>query len=154
MFQFQAQQYAPLALHEANGRFYTFTQDKHSNCWQYYETFKNHVKIIGYCGGTIGDDPGLMIDAELALTNHTQANVMNLQVERAKAMAKERALACAFLFGSNKLCYRKLLEDLENNFVQGMDNYPVTLQCTYTLLVHWKEDPKNVVCLIGGMHDA
>jgi hypothetical protein len=69
MFQF--------ALHEANGRFYTFTQDNHSNCWQYYETFKNHVKLIKYCGGTIGDDPGL-IDAELALTNHTQANVMNL----------------------------------------------------------------------------
>jgi hypothetical protein len=69
MFQFQAQRYAPLALHEVKRRFYTFTQDKHSMCQQYYETFKNNVEVLEYCGGTIGDDPGL-IDAELAMVTN------------------------------------------------------------------------------------
>jgi Zinc knuckle len=53
------------------------------------------------------------------------------------------------------LRYGKLLEDLENDFVQGTaDNYPDTVQHAYMLLVHWKQDPKNVICLIGGIGDS
>ena len=100
MFQVQAQWYAPLALHEAkHHRFYTFTQDKHSTCQQYYETFKNNIKVVKYCGGTIGDDPGL-IDAKLALMNCTRANATNLQVKRAKAAASqgEGSSMCAIVW--------------------------------------------------------
>jgi predicted RNA-binding protein associated with RNAse of E/G family len=153
MFQFQAQRYATLALHEAKRRFYTFTQDKHSTVQQYYETFKNNIDVIEYCGGKIGDDPGL-IDAELVRMNCTTASATPAQQQQAQAAARERALACALLFGSDKLRYGKLLEDLENNFVQGTDNYPDTVQRAYTLLVHWKQDPKNVVRLIGGVGDG
>ena len=58
------------------------------------------------------------------------------------------------LVGSNRRCYGKLLEDLKNNFTQGHDNYPATLQQAYSLLVHWKQDPRNIVCLIGGTNDG
>ena len=47
-----------------------------------------------------------------------------------------------------------MLEDLENDFTQGRDNYPSTLQQAYTLLVHWKQDPRNVVRLISGINDG
>ena len=77
MFQFQAQRYAPLALHEAKQRFYMLTQDKHSMCQEYYEMFKNNIDVLEYCEGTVGDDPGL-IDAELTLVNCTRANAMDL----------------------------------------------------------------------------
>jgi hypothetical protein len=30
----------------------------------------------------------------------------------------------------------------------------MTLQHAYTLLVHWKQDAKNMVHLIGGKHDG
>ena len=32
--------------------------------------------------------------------------------------------------------------------------FPETLQWAYTLLVHWKQDPKNVVHLFGGIGDG
>jgi Zinc knuckle len=110
MFQFQAQCYATLALHEAKRRFYTpFTQDKHSTVQQYYETFKNNVDVIEYCGGTIGDDPGL-VAAELVRMNCTTVNATAAQREQGQAAAQER--------------------------------------------VHWKQDPKNVVRLIGRIGDG
>jgi hypothetical protein len=35
-----------------------------------------------------------------------------------------------------------------------MDNYPPMLQQAYTLLVHWKQDPRNLVRLMGGVNDG
>jgi hypothetical protein len=63
-------------------------------------------------------------------------------------------LACAFLFSADKGRYGKLLEDLENRFTQGNDVYPDTLQQAYSRLVHWKQDPKNIVCLVKGVNDG
>jgi hypothetical protein len=153
MFQFQSQRYTPLALHEAKRRYNTFSQDRHMTCQQYYETFKNNVEVIEYCGGDIGQDPGL-VDAELttAGTDRTKATVT--QLKTAEAAAREHVLAIGFLYGSDRARYGKLLEDLENSYVQGNDNYPDTLQQAYTLLVHWKQDPKNVVRLVGGVNDG
>jgi hypothetical protein len=57
-------------------------------------------------------------------------------------------------FSSDRVCYGKLIKDLENNFIQGVDNYPPTLQQAYTLLVHWKQDPRNMVRLMGGVNNS
>jgi predicted RNA-binding protein associated with RNAse of E/G family len=87
MFQFQAQRYATLALHEAKRHFYMFTQDKHTTVQQYYyETFKNKIDVIEYCNGTIRDDPGL-IAAELVRMNHTMVNATAAQRQQAQATA-------------------------------------------------------------------
>ena len=59
MFQFQAECYAPLALHEAKQCYYTFFQDKHMTCQQYYESFKNNADVLEYAGGMLGRELGL-----------------------------------------------------------------------------------------------
>ena len=64
MSQFQSQCDNALALHEAKCWLYLFSQDKHTTCQQYHETFKNNVKVIEYCGGMLGNDPAL-VNAEL-----------------------------------------------------------------------------------------
>jgi hypothetical protein len=66
------------------------------------------------------------------------------QLRDAEDAAMERVHACAFLLGSDRIRYGKLLEDLENDYTQGRDNYPSTLQHAYSLIVHWKQDPRNV----------
>ena len=38
--------------------------------------------------------------------------------------------------------------------MQGRDNYLASLQEAYSLLVHWKQDPRNIVHLIGGANDG
>ena len=80
---------------------------------------------------------------------------MDAQLTAAEVAAKEHVLAIGLLIGSDRTCYRKLLEDLENNFTQGRDNCPATLQHhAYSLLVHWKQDLHNIVQLIGGTNDG
>jgi hypothetical protein len=52
--------------------------------------------------------------------------------------------------GSDRNRYGKLIEDLENSYLQGNNNYPKKVQDAYTLLVNWKQDPRNMVRM-GGM---
>ena len=60
MFQFQAQNYRPLAFHKAKWWYYTFFQEKHMMCQQYYESFKNNADVLEYAGGMLGKEPGLV----------------------------------------------------------------------------------------------
>jgi hypothetical protein len=123
-------------------------------CQQYYETFKNNVEVIEYCGGTLGKDTGL-VNAELTTAGLTRATAGPGQLRDAEDAAKERVLvACALLYGSNRVRYGKLLEDLENDYTQGANKYPSTLQQAYALLLHWKQDPRNVVRLMEGVNDG
>jgi hypothetical protein len=61
MFQFQLQQYSPVALHKVQCRFYLFSHDQNMTCQQYHETFCNNVNMLEYCGSVIaqqGHRPG------------------------------------------------------------------------------------------------
>jgi hypothetical protein len=60
VYNFQSQKYAPQALHEGKRRFYLLSQDKHSTCQAYLERFQNCVNVIEHCGGSIGQEPGLV----------------------------------------------------------------------------------------------
>jgi hypothetical protein len=60
VYNFQSQKYAPQALHEGKRKFYLLSQDKHSTCQAYLERFQNCVDVIEHCGGSIGQEPGLM----------------------------------------------------------------------------------------------
>jgi hypothetical protein len=56
-----------------------------------------------------------------------RANASAAELRVAEAAAKEEYLACAFLLGSDRLRYGKLIEDLENDHIQRNDKYPKTL---------------------------
>jgi hypothetical protein len=60
VYNFQSQKYVPQALHEGKRRFYLLSQDKHSTCQTYLERFQNCVDVIEHCGGSIGQEPGLV----------------------------------------------------------------------------------------------
>ena len=153
MYQFQAKQYGPLALHEAKCHYYTFYQDKNTTCQQYYESFKNNTDVLEYAGGTLSWEPALM-DAELEAASVIVDFADENELAAAEAAARERVLAIGLLVGSDCRHYGKLLEDLKNDFTQGHNNYPATLQQVYSLLVHWKQDPHNIVHLISGTNDS
>ena len=145
--------YGPLTLHEAKCRYYTFYQDKHTTCQQYYESFKNNADVLEYSSGALGREPGL-IDMELLAAGVLVDDADEEELTAAEAAARERVLAIRLLVRSDRSRYRKLLEDLENNFTQGRDNYLTSLQQAYSLLVHWKQDPCNIDHLIGGVNDG
>ena len=54
--------------------------------------------------------------------------------------ANSRAKAQAFLLGSDRARNGKLIEDLENDYLQGTNNYPKTVVTAYNLLTDWKQE--------------
>jgi hypothetical protein len=53
----------------------------------------------------------------------------------------------AFLLGADRNRYGKLVEDLENAFTQGNDNYPRSVTGAYAMLTTWKQ--RNIVHVLG-----
>jgi hypothetical protein len=60
VYNFQSQKYGPQALHEGKRRFYLLSQDNHSAYQIYLERFQNCIDVIKQCGGSIGQEPGLV----------------------------------------------------------------------------------------------
>ena len=48
--------------------------------------------------------------------------------------------AVLFIFGADRSRYGKLIENLENYYLQGCGGYPKSIQSAYNLLSNWKQD--------------
>ncbi len=145
MFSFQAQKNPSHGLHEAKQRFYSLYQSKKMTCQQYLEIFKNAVDVIEHNGGSVGNEEGL-------IRNEIKKSGADMAV--AKKVVRERYLACAFLLGADRNRYGKLVEDIENAHTQGTNRYPTNLNDAYNLLVHWKQNPQNLLRVLGATADG
>eukprot|EP00978_Attheya_sp_CCMP212_P031120 scaffold116442_cov20-Attheya_sp.AAC.1 len=54
--------------------------------------------------------------------------------------ARDQCLAMSFLARSDRNWYGQKIKDLENDFLQGQDNYPKTVSAAYSLLINWKQE--------------
>jgi hypothetical protein len=150
-FSFTSEKYKVHALHEAKRRFYLLYQEKNSTCQSYLEKFKNQVDVIEHCGGSVVDEDMV---ADMLPENVDRFDATRDQITAARKEAKEQYLAVAFLLSSDRNRYGKLIEDLENDYTQGGCKYPVTMTESYNLLMHWKQDPKNVMRMVGATSDG
>jgi len=96
-------------------------------------------QVIEHCGRDLGIDTGL-IDAAFATANPavTRDTAAPETLIAAQKYAREQYLACAFLLGSDRKRYGKLLKNLENRFTQKTDKWPKTITDAYSLLLNWK----------------
>jgi hypothetical protein len=102
-------------------------------------------------GGGIGPDPAL-VEQILARDGNTTATAATDELNATKEGAIEEYLAMAFLMGADRNRYGKLIEDLENAFTQGQDNYPRTVTGAYTMLTTWKQ--RNIVHVLGSASEG
>jgi hypothetical protein len=148
-----SQKYVGHAIHESKRRFYQCTQGKHMTTQAYLEAFRNTIDVIEHTGGSIGHEPGL--NEYVATRNNIDYDHMDAaEEEDVQNESHERYLAVAFILGADKLRYGRLLESLENNFLQGQNRYPATVTAAYGLLTNWKQDPRNYVRAIGRVNDG
>jgi hypothetical protein len=94
---------------------------------------------VGTGGSWVGDEPGvvaMIISAKNLDATTISADDMKAIVKE----AKEQCLAMSFLARSDKARYGQKIEDLENDFLQGQDNYPKTISGAYSLLINWKQE--------------
>jgi Zinc knuckle len=134
-FNFQSQKYLHQAVHEAKRRFYTQYQGKTMTAQEYLEQFNNHVDVLKHVGAVIGPDTSIVnfiADGNTVNSFH-------------RASATTEYLAVAFMLGADRTRYGKLIEDLENSYLQGQSNYPKTVTEAYNVLSNWKQDPRNFV---------
>ena len=68
--------------------------------------------------------------------------------------ARDIYLTTAFLLGCDHAQYGKLMENMENDYLQGCSTYPKTLAAAFNLLVNWKQDLRNLLCSVGVTKDS
>jgi len=152
-FNFQSQKYVVHALHESKRRFYLCSQGKHLTTQAYLELFQNMHDVIVHSGGSIGHEPGIEA-AVAAETGAVIATMTKAQGDALSKTAQERYLAVAFLLGSDRSRYGRLIKNLENDYLQGTNHYPTTVTGAYNLLTNWKQDPRNLMRAIGPANDG
>lgn len=135
-FNFQSQTYLAHSLHESKRRFYSMTQGKHVNTQAYLEQFQNMIDVIQHTGGIIGQDPGMeravMIKHEL-----NPKTITTTELDEVRKEAQGRILGVAFLLNADRNRFGKLVESLQNDYLQGQNNYPNTIAAAYNLLINW-----------------
>jgi hypothetical protein len=123
-FQFHSQKYLPHALHEALKRYYNCAQGKYATAQVYLEHFQNVIAVVTESGGSIAGHPGVenLIIAEggIALEDMTAA-----QLVAVCKTATARSTAMTFLLGCDRSRFGRLIEDLENDYLQGRNHYPM-----------------------------
>jgi len=141
-YNFETQKYMPHAVHEAVRRFYLLRQEASMTCGAYLEKFKSSVEVLETCGGTIGESEIMVQAAANDIAGETVDINMASDDDKASYAegARQRYLATAFILGSDRKRYKKLIQGLENDYLQGQDKYPRNLTGAYHLLLHWKHD--------------
>ena len=138
-FQFQSQKYLSHALHESLKRYYNCAQGKFATTQAYLDHFKNVLEVVTTSGGSIAGHPGVenAIIAERGLVRDGMTVAQMVEVQSA---VTDRSTAMGFLLGCDRSRYGRLIEDLENDYLQGHNNYPATVSEAYNLLTNWKQD--------------
>jgi hypothetical protein len=153
VYQFQSSKFVMHAVHDATRRFYTYSQGKHATTAVYLEQYQNIVDVINQVGGSVGKNIGLV--KEYAKVKGVDFETLsNEALKKLKEETYERYLATSFVLAADRSRYGRLIESLENDYLQGRDNYPTTLTSAYNLLTNWKQDPRNLMRSIGPVNDG
>ena len=105
--------------------------------------------MLEHCGASLSEDEGIITK----VFEHHDIDVRTAtltQKENARLEAQEWYYGLAFLMGADRVRFGRYLEDLENDFTQGVDRYPKSRVDAHHVLANWKQDPRNLVRLTGG----
>ena len=64
--------------------------------------------------------------------------------DASKKTARDQLMAMIFLAGADKKRFEKLIDNLNNEFLAGKNNYPVSLETTLTLLSNYQQHEPRV----------
>ena len=149
LYNVQDRKYVPLSIHLAKRQFYLNSQGRSTSVAAYYEQFNNIIDMMEHCGASLGEDDGI-ITKVLEHNDIDPTAATATQKENARIEAQEWYYGLAFLMGADRVRFGRYLEDLENDFTQGVDRYPKSRVDAHHVLANWKQDPRNLVRLAGG----
>ena len=126
-------------------KFYMFNQDRNMPNAIYFEKYNNLLEVLRYQGIDIGCKPRTikheLNNLEPPVNEITAASEDKLN--KAKAQARAKYIAMAFLSTSDQNRYGQLLENLDNQHTQGYSGvFPNNIVEAYRILAHWRCEQK------------
>jgi hypothetical protein len=137
IYNFDGQRYHPMSLHLATKCWYSMYQGRDVSNAYYLEKLSTSLAMVEQFGGELGVDSG-EVKSELALKGIYLHRATDNEMTVASIAARGKCLAVAFLAGTDKQRYGRLIEELENDYSKGMNNYPVTLTSAYKLILNYR----------------
>ena len=122
---FEERQKLADSLAEVKEKFYSFRQGRHMSLQRYHELFLAQVEVLREVGVSVADSA--------LIESVASSNGRRVPNKKDQADAQEQALAIKFIRGTNQQ-YSSYLTHLRNSFLDGNDNYPVTLHAAYNIL--------------------
>jgi hypothetical protein len=130
-FRFTTSEHRGKSMDAAKARYWSFRQFCNMTPQVYAEEFCNILSVIKYVGATIPPEPELLKDDANAPTPVVAVEKLTAaQV----AIVTEQAHAMRFFSGCDRARYGWLIEETENAFLHGTDQYPKTIAATVNLL--------------------
>lgn len=150
-FKFQSQKKGIHAIIDAEKQLLMTLQNTMS-VQDYYHKFKNQIDVIKHCGSTLVQPK--QAKACLPSTIASDATEQEDQVKKAAQDAKQLYAAMLFILNSDKAWFGKYIDNLENAYLQGTNNYPLTLVDAFHRLEYWRQDPCNIVKMVNSISDG
>ena len=92
----------------------------------YLQEFKTRVEVVTQYGGEVGTFP-TVVKANLEVDAVDKDALTEEETAAAKKKAAEKHMAMMLLGGADRTRYQKLIDDLQNDYAKGTDNYPTTV---------------------------
>jgi Zinc knuckle len=145
-YNFQSQKHVPVSLHEAKKRFYGCYQAIYQSI---QATFQNNVDVIAHIGCSIGLDPAMFTYAAEELGKE----VSELS-EQDKEKARNQYIATALILGADRSRFGKLIDKMQNDYLQGYNSYPKSMAAAMNLMVNWKQESNQTNGTVLGSNAA
>jgi len=96
-------------------------QEKNSCHKGFHDRFNNCVDVVENCGGTLVDyNEG---ENELTTLSLTFRTATDEEITQAKQTAKDKLLGVSYLMCVDRTKFVKLLEDVKNTYLTGLDQF-------------------------------
>jgi hypothetical protein len=140
VFKSDDRQYKYKAEDQAKRNYYNLRQTLEMSCQEYFGRVRNVVDVIKSLGGSLVDDMHLKDKLpERELRNGYNAE----QLAGARKIIQDKTVAYGILARADRNRYGKLIEEIENDFLNGNNDYPKTPMEAYNLVVNYRSYNNN-----------
>jgi len=139
VFRSDDRQYKYKAEDQAKQAFYNLRQTPKMSCQEYFEHVRNVVDVIKSLGGTLVND----MHFQKELGPLTQGGYTEVQYQQARERILDKKIAYSLLVRADRNRFGKLIEEVENSYLKGNNDYPTTPMEAYNLLVNYKNYNSN-----------
>ena len=119
------------AIMDVKEKFYKFYQGRHMMLERYPELFLAQVEVL--------DEVGIIVEDDALVTEAAQQNGREVPNDDDCTEARSQELAIWFIRGTN-INHKGYLCHLRNSYLDGCDNYPITVHEAYNILRQREED--------------